>query len=169
MKITKKLICILIMIAVTASLAVVSFAAEDHRQEDKGTASECMAEEKKASDSDGECAAEVEKASDSNAEYVDEVDEASDSEEGQPAEEENIPEEMLEEEIPEEEYTESIPVFTEDGMLILPRPQKDGRIFVEWNTAEDGSGTGYKAGEIIDPTDIVLYAIWTDDIEVDIS
>ena len=60
------------------------------------------------------------------------------------------------------EYTVSEVRFTADGLLILPRPVKEGKVFVEWNTREDGTGTGYKAGETVDPTDIVLYSIWKD-------
>ena len=71
----------------------------------------------------------------------------------------NIPEED------EEYYNVSTVVFTEDGMLILPRPVKEGKVFIEWNTEEDGSGYGYKAGEIVDPTDIVLYSIWEDEVK----
>ena len=71
----------------------------------------------------------------------------------------NIPEED------EEYYNVSAVVFTEDGMLILPRPVKEGKVFIEWNTEEDGSGYGYKAGEIVDPTDIVLYSIWEDEVK----
>ena len=62
----------------------------------------------------------------------------------------------------DEEYTESKVVFTDDGMLILPRPVKGEKIFIEWNTKEDGTGQGYKAGEIVDPENIELYAIWAD-------
>ena len=62
----------------------------------------------------------------------------------------------------EEEYTESKVVFTDDDMMILPRPVRDGKKFIEWNTKEDGTGEGYKAGEIVDPESIELYAIWTD-------
>lgn len=87
----------------------------------------------------------------------------------EPEAEEEFPEEVTEEikeELPEEEeYTVSEVRFTEDGMLILPRPVKEGKVFIEWNTEEDGSGTGYKAGEIVDPTDIVLYSIWADEVE----
>ena len=87
----------------------------------------------------------------------------------EPEAEEESPEEVTEEikeELPEEEeYTVSEVRFTEDGMLILPRPVKEGKVFIEWNTEEDGSGTGYKAGEIVDPTDIVLYSIWADEVE----
>ena len=71
----------------------------------------------------------------------------------------NIPEED------EEYYNVSTVVFTEDGMLILPRPVKEGKVFIEWNTEEDGSGYGYKAGEIVDPTDIVLYSIWENEVK----
>ena len=63
----------------------------------------------------------------------------------------------------EEEYTESELRFTEDGMLILPRPVMEGKVFVEWNTEEDGSGVGYQPGEIVDPMGIALFAIWTDE------
>ena len=62
-----------------------------------------------------------------------------------------------------EEYTESAVCFTDDGMLILPRPVKEGKVFVEWNTKEDGTGKGYKAGEIVDPENIELYSIWADE------
>lgn len=34
----------------------------------------------------------------------------------------------------EDNYNESTIRFTEDGMLILPRPIKKGKIFIEWNT-----------------------------------
>ena len=84
------------------------------------------------------------------------------------AEEATVHAEMeLDAKLPEEaeEYTVSTPVFTEDGMLILPRPVKEGKHFIEWNTKEDGSGYGYKAGEIVDPTDIVLYSIWEDEVK----
>ena len=63
----------------------------------------------------------------------------------------------------EEEYSETELRFTEDGMLILPRPVMEGKVFVEWNTEEDGSGVGYKPGEIVDPMGITLYAIWADE------
>ena len=33
----------------------------------------------------------------------------------------------------EEEYSETELKFTEDGMLILPRPVMEGKVFVEWN------------------------------------
>ena len=52
---------------------------------------------------------------------------------------------VIEEMIEDEEYTESKVVFTDDDMLILPRPVKEGKIFVEWNTKEDGTGQGYNA------------------------
>ena len=71
------------------------------------------------------------------------------------------------EEAVEAEYTESELRFTEDGMLILPRPVMAGKIFVEWNTEEDGSGVGYKPGEIVDPMGITLYAIWADEAAED--
>ena len=35
----------------------------------------------------------------------------------------------------------------------------EGKVFREWNTAADGSGTSYAAGERI-PSDVTLYAIW---------
>lgn len=70
---------------------------------------------------------------------------------------------VIEEMIEDEEYTESKVVFTDDDMLILPRPVKEGKIFVEWNTKEDGTGQGYNAGEIVDPENIELYAIWADE------
>ena len=63
------------------------------------------------------------------------------------------------------EYTVSEVRFIEDGLLILPRPVKAGKVFVEWNIREDGTGTGYKAGAIVDPTDIVLYSIWKEAAE----
>ena len=62
----------------------------------------------------------------------------------------------------EEEYTESEVAFTDDDMMILPRPTKDGSIFIEWNTKEDGTGFGYKPGELVNPENIELYAIWAD-------
>ena len=62
----------------------------------------------------------------------------------------------------EEEYTESEVAFTDDDMMILPRPSKDGSIFIEWNTKEDGTGFGYKPGELVNPENIELYAIWAD-------
>lgn len=65
----------------------------------------------------------------------------------------------------EDNYNESAIRFTEDGMLILPRPIKKGKIFIEWNTKEDGTGVSYRPGTIIDPTDIVLYSIWKDEAE----
>ena len=38
---------------------------------------------------------------------------------------------------------------------------RDGYVFTGWNTAADGSGTAYAAGETITPTgDITLYARW---------
>ncbi|MCR4669524.1 MAG: cell wall-binding repeat-containing protein [Clostridia bacterium] len=40
----------------------------------------------------------------------------------------------------------------------------EGYIFAGWNTAADGSGTSYEAGDVITVTkNIVLYAQWTDD------
>ena len=62
-----------------------------------------------------------------------------------------------------EEYTESRVCFTDDDMLILPRPVKEGKIFIEWNTKEDGNGQGYQPGEIVDPENIKLYAIWAEE------
>lgn len=69
---------------------------------------------------------------------------------------------VIDEMTEDEEYTESSIVFTDDDMMILPRPVKDGKKFIEWNTKEDGTGEGYKAGEIVDPENIELYAIWAD-------
>ena len=62
----------------------------------------------------------------------------------------------------DEEYTESEVAFTDDDMMILPRPAKDGSVFIEWNTKEDGTGIGYKPGELVNPENIELYAIWAD-------
>lgn len=38
----------------------------------------------------------------------------------------------------------------------------EGFTFVEWNTADDGTGTGYNPGDVltIGTTDVILYAIW---------
>lgn len=43
---------------------------------------------------------------------------------------------------------------------ILPEPIRDGFYFVEWNTAKDGSGESYAAGESILIRQMTLYAIW---------
>ena len=68
----------------------------------------------------------------------------------------------------EEEYTESEVAFTDDGMLILPRPVKDKKVFIEWNTKEDGTGIRYNPGEIVNPENIELYVIWADaEVSVD--
>ena len=42
---------------------------------------------------------------------------------------------------------------------------RDGAVFVEWNTAADGSGTAYREGDLLADCidgDITLYAIWTE-------
>ena len=62
----------------------------------------------------------------------------------------------------DEEYTETEIVFTDDDMMILPRPVQEGKIFIEWNTREDGTGIGFKAGEIVSPENLELYTIWAD-------
>ena len=68
----------------------------------------------------------------------------------------------------EEEYTESEVAFTDDGLLILPRPVKDKKVFIEWNTKEDGTGIRYNPGEIVNPENIELYVIWADaEVSVD--
>jgi uncharacterized repeat protein (TIGR02543 family) len=44
--------------------------------------------------------------------------------------------------------------------VALPEPERENYIFVEWNTARDGSGDGYGAGEIFKIKNITLYAVW---------
>ena len=45
--------------------------------------------------------------------------------------------------------------------VTLPSPSADGYTFKEWNTAADGSGTAYKAGDKITITsDLTLYAVF---------
>ncbi len=43
----------------------------------------------------------------------------------------------------------------------LPNPTKTNYTFVEWNTAADGTGIGYDAGDIVTmSSDLTLYPIW---------
>lgn len=49
---------------------------------------------------------------------------------------------------------------TDEKHVKLPLPVKAGYRFVEWNTAEDGTGTAYQAGEEVEITSVKLYAIW---------
>ena len=41
----------------------------------------------------------------------------------------------------------------------------EGKVFKEWNTSADGSGTSYAAGARV-PSDVTLYAIWESELEV---
>ena len=82
-------------------------------------------------------------------------------------EEIQIEEDAVESDLEETEYMESKVVFIDIDKMILPRPVKEGKIFIEWNTEEDGSGQGYKAGDIVDPSNIILYSIWEDESEPD--
>ena len=41
----------------------------------------------------------------------------------------------------------------------------EGKVFKEWNTAADGSGTSYAEGARV-PSDVTLYAIWATELEV---
>lgn len=62
-------------------------------------------------------------------------------------------------------------IVAEEGDLIeLPATTRPGNMFVEWNTAVNGSGTGYEVGEefILPSEDLTLYAIW-DPIPYDLT
>lgn len=49
----------------------------------------------------------------------------------------------------------------EDTKMLLYKPSKSGYTFSEWNTEDDGSGTGYEYdGRIMIKADITLYAQW---------
>ena len=61
----------------------------------------------------------------------------------------------------ETEYEEVDIEYKDSETIILPVLERDGYVFVEWNTKEDGSGESYKAGEEYKvETDGNLYAIW---------
>ncbi|MCH2557915.1 MAG: InlB B-repeat-containing protein [Alcanivorax sp.] len=47
-----------------------------------------------------------------------------------------------------------------DTTIPLPRPQRDGYLLEGWNTASDGSGTGYTDSLPLGGTDQTLYAQW---------
>ncbi|MFP1678364.1 InlB B-repeat-containing protein [Alloalcanivorax sp. C16-2] len=47
-----------------------------------------------------------------------------------------------------------------DTTIPLPQPQRDGYLFEGWNTASDGSGTGYTDSLALGGMDQTLYAQW---------
>ncbi len=52
----------------------------------------------------------------------------------------------------------------EADTVVLPAPERDGYTFLYWNSAKDGSGTTYQAGdEFTIGTEDELYAIWEKD------
>lgn len=49
----------------------------------------------------------------------------------------------------------------EADTVVLPAPERDGYTFLYWNSAKDGSGTTYQAGDTFTiGTEDELYAIW---------
>lgn len=49
----------------------------------------------------------------------------------------------------------------EADTVVLPAPERDGYTFMYWNSAKDGSGTTYQAGDTFTiGTEDELYAIW---------
>ena len=62
--------------------------------------------------------------------------------------------------------SEATEYITDSVHYMLPEPERDGYVFVEWNTERDGSGDAYDAGEEIELSDQSLYAIWeAEDVE----
>jgi len=52
-------------------------------------------------------------------------------------------------------------IVDEDKKMLLYKPTKSGYTFVEWNTRDDGDGTGYEYDDsIVIKKDITLYAQW---------
>ncbi len=64
------------------------------------------------------------------------------------------------EEMDETEGVGKEDLYASETEVILPKPSRKGYRFVEWNTEKDGSGDSYHVGEIIEITDMTLYAIW---------
>lgn len=51
-------------------------------------------------------------------------------------------------------------ISSSSKFVTLPEPSRDGYVFIEWNTSQDGSGSAFTAGEQIEIRDMSLYAIW---------
>lgn len=53
-------------------------------------------------------------------------------------------------------------VAEEGDLIVLPTTTRPGNIFIEWNTAVDGSGSAYAPSDefILPSEDLTLYAIW---------
>ena len=53
--------------------------------------------------------------------------------------------------------------YTASNIITLPTPEREGYLFIEWNTDQNGNGDSYNAGDEFEIKDITLYAIWERD------
>ena len=59
------------------------------------------------------------------------------------------------------------PVCEIDGTFTIPAaPTRDGYTFAGWNSAADGSGGAFSIGAEVDCADMVIFALWNQDIEI---
>lgn len=63
--------------------------------------------------------------------------------------------------------SEAAEYITDSAYYMLPEPERDGYVFVEWNTEKDGTGDAYEAGEEVELNGMNLYAIWESDDDTD--
>lgn len=51
-------------------------------------------------------------------------------------------------------------LYVTSNIITLPTPEREGYLFIEWNTDQNGNGDSYNAGDEFEIKDITLYAIW---------
>ena len=55
----------------------------------------------------------------------------------------------------------AVEVEVNSDTVILPTPEREGYVFIEWNSESDGSGESFQAGDtFVITSEVELFAIW---------
>ena len=72
----------------------------------------------------------------------------------------DMPDAVSDEDLLEGEDT-AVEVEVNSDTVILPTPEREGYVFIEWNSEPDGSGESFQAGDtFVITSEVELFAIW---------
>ena len=72
----------------------------------------------------------------------------------------DMPDAVSDEDLIEGEDT-AVEVEVNSDTVILPTPEREGYVFIEWNSESDGSGESFQAGDtFVITSEVELFAIW---------
>ncbi len=72
----------------------------------------------------------------------------------------DMPDAVSDEDLLEGEDT-AVEVEVNSDTVILPTPEREGYVFIEWNSESDGSGESFQAGDtFVITSEVELFAIW---------